>query len=298
MNLACYSQTTIPNSDFENWENIGASSEEPTNWNSIKTGGGFSNQGPQVCFRETVSPYSGTYCLRLETKSYFGTPINGLATTGKIQKPTTNPAGDYIMTDTADANFSSAFTGKPTEVSGFYKFTSVSSSSGKFTVILHGNYNVRNPADANSTPYIIAKAEFTTPTNTVSGWTSFSVPFTYFSTDTPSYILIIGDSGPINGNKLWLDNLNLTYNLNDNSFEQENNRVITYPNPTKGQVNLNLGNLKDVTINVYDINGKLIFSDTKINQSNYTFDLKNESGQYLVEVLSENNKKITKVIKL
>lgn len=298
VSFSCFSQSTIPNADFENWQNIGSNSEEPTNWNSVKTGGGFSNLGPQVCFRESNNPYTGNYCLKLETKSYFGTPISGMGTTGKIQNPTTNSNDNYVETTTTDANFNSPFTGKPTDISGYYKFTSAGTSSGKFTVILHGNYNVRNPADANSTPYIIAKAEFTIPNTTVSDWTSFSVPFTYFSSDTPSYILIIAESGSATGNILWLDNLDVTYALSNDTFQNENQTIITYPNPTKGQVNLNLEDLKDVTVNVYDVTGKLLFSDTKINQPNYSFDLKQTSGQYLIEVQSENKKKFAKVIKL
>ena len=66
-------QTTIPNGTFETWQNIGASDEEPTNWNGNKTGGGFANLGPQTCFRESGNVHSGSYCMRLENGSFFGT---------------------------------------------------------------------------------------------------------------------------------------------------------------------------------------------------------------------------------
>ena len=38
-----YSQQQIGNSGFEQWDNLGAPNEEPSNWNSFKTGSGSLN---------------------------------------------------------------------------------------------------------------------------------------------------------------------------------------------------------------------------------------------------------------
>src|SRR5688572_30901614 len=84
-------QTAIPNGAFENWQNVGSNTEEPTNWSGNKTGGGNATLGPQTCFREGTNPHTGTYCLKLDNASFFGTPINATVTTGKIEAPTTNP---------------------------------------------------------------------------------------------------------------------------------------------------------------------------------------------------------------
>lgn len=214
---SAFAQTQLPNTGFENWQNVGSSTEEPTNWNSNKTGGGFANLGPQTCYRESSGVYAGTYCLRVETKNYFGTPVNGTATTGKIQAPTTNPNDGYIQTLRSDANFYTAFIGRPDSLVGYYKYTQAGSDRAKIEITLHGDYDVRNPADAGSTPYIIGTASFLGTQGNVSSWTRFSVPFNYVNGSTPNYVLAIATASSAtgsaaSGSKLWVDELQVVYN--------------------------------------------------------------------------------------
>ncbi|MVO09310.1 T9SS type A sorting domain-containing protein [Flavobacterium sp. TP390] len=291
----CYSQTTLPNPDFENWQNVGSSTEEPTNWNSNKTGGGFASIGPQTCFRESTNPQNGTYCLKLETKSYFGSANVGYGTTGKINAPTSNPNDTYAETVRSDSNFNSPFTGRPDAFLGFFRNTYVGGNSGKIQIILHGDYDVRNPIDANSTPYIIGTAEFTIPSSSTAAWTSFNVPITYLSTDTPSYVLIIADSGNQVGNILWVDNLSLDYSLNAIDFENSNTSVI-YPNPTSGNFTLDLKEKNDITISIYDILGKLIYTKTDINDTTFTSNIDLETGTYMVQIISKDKTENIKLI--
>lgn len=211
-----HAQTQLPNVGYETWTNVSGSNAEPSNWNSNKTGGGFANLGPQTCFPETTNPYNGTYSVRLETKNYLGTPVNGTVTTGKIQAPSTNPLAGYVETLRSDANHNAPFTGRPDSLVGYYKYTSVSSDYAKIEAILHGNYDVRSPVNAGSTPFVIGTATFFTPTSTVSGWTRFSVPFTYVSGSNPNYALVIGTSsavqgGAVVGSILWLDEVQVVY---------------------------------------------------------------------------------------
>lgn len=218
LSLMLFGQTQLPNVGYETWTNIAGSNAEPSNWNSNKTGGGFANLGPQTCFPETTNPYNGTYCVRLETRSYLGTPVNGTVTTGRIQAPSTNPNQGYVETVRTDANFNAPFTGRPDSLVGYYRYTSVSGDYLKIEAVLHDNsYNVRSPADASSTAARIGSATFFGPTSTVSNWTRFSVPFNYVSGNNPSYALIIGTSsavqgGAIVGSILWLDDIQVVYN--------------------------------------------------------------------------------------
>ena len=41
VSLFAFAQTQITNPGFENWDNAGTATEEPTSWNSNKTGTGF-----------------------------------------------------------------------------------------------------------------------------------------------------------------------------------------------------------------------------------------------------------------
>lgn len=211
-----YSQTVMPNGSFESWQNVGSSNEEPTNWNSNKTGGGNSTLGPQTCFRESNNPHLGSYCLKLDNASFFGTPSIAVATTGKIQAPTTNPLNNYDQTLVADPNFNSSFTGRPDSLVGWYRFTKGGSDAPKIHAILHDNFDVTNPDQGGSASHIIGEAIFNGASISISSWTRFSVPFTYSNTNSPNYILITAmaasTQGASNANTtFWIDDLELKY---------------------------------------------------------------------------------------
>lgn len=211
-------QTTVPNGGFENWQNVGSSTEEPTNWNSNKTGGGFASLGPQTCSRAT-SPHSGTYCVKMETKSYFGTAVNGNCTTGKLQAPSTNPNDGYIETVTSDANFNTAFTGRPDSLVGWYKYTPSGGDQGKVQVNLHVGSG-RQP-EGGTSGNVVARATYFTGNTTTSSWTRFSVPFEYVAGTagqrTPEYFLCAmtssaSQTGGVQGSVMFIDDLEVIYN--------------------------------------------------------------------------------------
>jgi hypothetical protein len=213
--IALFSQTTIPNASFENWENVGETNAEPTSWSSNKTGGGFANLGPQTCSR-SAGTQSGSYCLKVETKSYFGMVVNGSATTGKIEAPSASPSAGYIRTVRAEDNHNTSFTGRPDSLVGYYKYKTSGGDQASVKIILHGAYDVEDPDQTGSKEYTIAVAEFSSPSSSINGWTRFSVPFTYLSKEKPKYILAtIASSNSLTnakkGSILWVDNLSLVY---------------------------------------------------------------------------------------
>lgn len=207
-------QTAVPNGGFENWTNAGGSSEEPTSWNSNKTGGGNASAAPQTCFREG-NPHSGTYCLRIKATTYFGVTVNGICATGRVEAPSFSSSDGYVGTVTSNANFNSPFTGRPDSLVGWYKFTSAGSNPGTVQVNLHtgaGALPESGTYQGNTTPNVVGRAVFNTPTSTVSGWTRFSVPFVYVNNSTPAYFLAVINTGATNNNVLYIDDLEAIYN--------------------------------------------------------------------------------------
>lgn len=70
-----------------------------------------------------------------------------------------------------------------------------------------------------------------------------------------------------------------------------------YPNPTQGNITINLSNASNVLVKIIDINGKVI-KTKQVNNAINTFDLSNyENGIYFVKIES-NDKVITKKISL
>lgn len=222
-----YSQTAIPSGDFENFSNVGSSTEEPQYWHSNKDGGGFATLGPQTCFRESSNPHGGSYCVRIASNSYFGTVVNGSCATGKIEAPSTNKSEGYIHTIApTSSGYGATFSGRPDSLVFWYRYTSVSSDYPTVEARLHiGNaYAPETPVNSNhpdSTVNIIARATWAGGTSTVSGWTRVSIPFVYVAgsagTRTPEYILITTTSsgnqtGGSSGSTLWLDDMVAIYN--------------------------------------------------------------------------------------
>lgn len=219
--ISSVAQTSITNGSLESWQNVGSNTEEPTQWNSNKTGGGNATSGPQTCFRESSNPHGGLYCARIASGSVFGIVVNGSLATGKVEAPSTNKSEGYIRTIATDPNYAMPFTSRPDSLIFWYRYTKQGSDFPRVEARLHvGNaYAPEAPVNGNhpdSTVNIIARAQWQGPATTVSGWTRIAVPFVYVDNRTPQFILITttssGDqTGGTSGSTLWLDDFDVFY---------------------------------------------------------------------------------------
>lgn len=73
--------------------------------------------------------------------------------------------------------------------------------------------------------------------------------------------------------------------------------TIVYPNPTTGVVNIDLKNATDAQLNVYALNGQLIYSEANVNGSVYNFELVGDPGLYVLEVIEGNTVSRHKIMK-
>lgn len=73
-------------------------------------------------------------------------------------------------------------------------------------------------------------------------------------------------------------------------------QALPYPNPNNGLVNFNLEALKDVSIKVYQMNGKLIYQESGINNPKYQINLNGAKGVYYVTLTTESISKNFKFI--
>lgn len=86
------------------------------------------------------------------------------------------------------------------------------------------------------------------------------------------------------------------FNLSTSDFEMET--VVAYPNPTNGSWNISNKNLSSYSINLYDINGKLIYVTENISERNHTIDASNlKAGIYVAKIISDNNNQSIKLVK-
>jgi len=300
-----FGQTQLTNGGFENWGNTSpGNSDEPTNWYSNKTGSNTAQLGPQTCFEDNTIYHGGTASVRVETKFYIIAVVNGNVTTGVVNAPTTDKHDGYIGTinysDPTDIR-RMAFTGRPDSIVGWYQYTqaaSDTSENGSIRTILHvGNYfDPELPSNNNhpdSTVNKIADALFTTPKHSVGTWTRFSIPFHYYRTDTPAYVMVNITSSQNQltntaGSKLWVDDLTMIYNpppQSVNNVSALETNVKAYSFDKVFYVDFMSRNNAESNVTVFDLNGRKVFSRTVKNDNIHSFDMSQyNSGVYLYHI--------------
>ena len=181
-----------PNAGFENWTQVG-NHFDPNDWNTLNPSTGII--GVFTCTRATgADVHSGTYAIKLTTKTVFGITANGIASTATLI--TTPPYG---------VTGGIPYTERPDSIVGWYMYAPASTAdSGFIQFVLLGA--------ANDT---IGFVRYTTPNTPVSTYTRFSAPVNYFSPATPvlSY-WILSSSGPVTpvaSSALIVDDIDLVF---------------------------------------------------------------------------------------
>jgi hypothetical protein len=81
--------------------------------------------------------------------------------------------------------------------------------------------------------------------------------------------------------------------ISETKFEN----VKIYPNPNNGIVNIHFGGLLNPVIRVLTLEGKLVYQQEKINSNEFQFKLDVESGVYFIEIYSQQEKSVYKLVK-
>jgi len=223
--MLTHAQMQIPNGDFELWQNVGSSNEEPNDWNGLKTGSGsLAGSAPKTIQRSTtVRPgTTGTYSVRAFTVSTFGVNANGNVTTGRVNAESISPANsaNYNYTVTNDAAYNAVMTDWPDSLVFWAKYNpSNQSSQARVRAVIHDNYSYRDPSasDANSPSHVVADATLNFNSNG-NVWQRISIPFNYSGpATTPAFFLITYTSnsqpgGGNSGDEVFIDDMTLVYN--------------------------------------------------------------------------------------
>ncbi len=274
----------VNNGDFESWDNLGIEDVEPTNWNSFMTASGtYSSSGAkQIDSSHVIRPgSSGTRSCRIWSRAItipiIGTIIaNGNLTTGRINMGSTTPSGssNYNYTSRSQSGFYHSFTGHPDSLVVWVKFkpSSGGTEQARIHAVIHDNYDVKDPADANSTSHIVGDATLNFPkTNGI--WVRKSIPFVYSGpSSTPLYLLVslttnMTPGSGSGGDSLYVDDMTLIYNpvlttgaISPTTFivDAGNSAAINVPFTLTGT--MNAGNI--VTAQLSDASGSFASPDT------------------------------------
>jgi len=92
--------------------------------------------------------------------------------------------------------------------------------------------------------------------------------------------------------------LEITYTVASNvSNVATTNGIKLYPNPTKDVVNINMGNLSNASVQVFNTIGRLVMEQNNINTPIHTIELPQNAGLYLIKVTANGKETTLKVIK-
>jgi hypothetical protein len=260
-------QNATPNAGFENWNSLG-NRVDPADWNTLNPNTAII--GVLTCTRASgTDAHSGSYAIKLTTKSVFGVTANGIASTGTLI--TTPPYG---------VTGGIPFTGRPDSITGWYKYTPQGADQGFVELQLLGSVNTDT----------IGYVRFETPNATVSSFTRFSAPVTYISPNNPSNsIWIISSSrgtNPVVNSSIIVDDIAMVFNPTSVATISASNNVQLLNNPASDELHLKLSENSTYLFQLVDISGSVILQKT-IDASDASINVAAvKSGLYYYQVKS------------
>jgi hypothetical protein len=285
----------ISNGSMESWDNLGLSTEEPSNWNGFKSGtGGLVSFGSQQVEQSTSirANATGMYCARIWSKSTLGIVANGALTLGQINMGSTTASSplNFNFSKTADTLFSEPISSVPDSVVFWAKYTAASGQQARMHAVVHDSANVHDPIDAASQPFVVARAELNY-SPTAGNWARFSAPFAY-EVQTglmpiAKYILLTfatnkNPGGGAANDEVLLDDIELIYNAS--SINELNAAVQVYYYTAQGLMFKELS--MDTELSIYSISGQLVKKGSFAQLSGKFL----PTGQYLLNFQGKSQK--------
>lgn len=280
------SKAQIPNSGFENWDNMGNYSN-PIGWSTMNNTTAVG--GIYTATKGTPGNPGSSY-LKLTSKTTPAGVVNGIAVSGKYDS-----VAQVVL-----SGFPYAM--RPTSLNGAWQHMIYGSSQGSIAVTFTKWNPTLHMRD------IIGSASKTLSGMAMS-WANFSIPIVYFVPDMPdSCIIVMRASGttPTDQDYLWVDNLSFAGVVNGVD-EKGVDAFSVYPNPAHSNqtVQFNLLKAGNVKAEVYGIDGKKIavLLDNYLTEGVHAMDLyhnnqQNEwvKGTYFLHLTTENATQIVKMI--
>lgn len=260
-----FGQQQIENPGFELWEEYGYGPDtlEPVNWNSLRTsdGGDLINGVIPVTLERSTDAHTGMYSVKLENDTILGMVAPGTMTNGRVHA-TLPPSDAYVYTIDTMPEFSTPFTDLPDSLKVWAKYFPQGGDIGRIVAILHSD--TAKIADPLQTNWIaVANIDLTEETTE---WTEFEVPFVYLNSNTPEYLLFAiyaGDAAnALLGSILYLDDFEMIYHETGIPKTTSENISIYFSN---NQLIADLQNTEiseDCKIEIVDISGRILFSQT------------------------------------
>ena len=267
-----YSQSNIPNGDFENWYNVVVNDTlnydelgtvPADDWmgtlNSLaKVPSSLDGPGPVTVFK-TTDKYSGTYAAKSVSANFpIGPSI--IFIPGMIGTAVLDMAGYRALLGKPCQDC------KPLRFSGYYKFEPVNGDSCAAVILLSRWNATAKKRDTIGYGKMVQH-------NAVSTYTQFDIPINYLKTGSvDSMTMLLVSSAGFNvinfmnshgqaGSTMYVDGLMLDYPAGIQQVLMPEVAVNTYPNPASDNLNVDLSKeVKNGAFEIYNSVGKLVGS--------------------------------------
>ncbi len=276
------SKAQIPNSGFETWTNMGTYNN-PDSWDCLNS----MTSGMSVYTCQKGTPGNpGTSYIKLTSKTVTGMGVMpGIAVCGTLDQSTMQPLSGF------------AFNQRPASLTGKWQHMIFGNSQGFIDVQL-------TYWDAGMQMNMPVATAHQTLSGMAMSWATFTIPLTYVSNNTPdSCIIILSASGsnPTNNDYLWVDNLSFTGTVAGIKTNDFSSTISVSPIPAVNDITVNLSSLNEkyVTLQISDMQGKLVTQLNKIEVSAKTsIDISAlQKGNYMLTVIATEGKGTINFIK-
>jgi hypothetical protein len=256
----------IPNPSFENWTPF--ETEEPDSWNTLNYG---KTSIPSAT--KSISSYSGSYALRLETITTTWGDTTGYVTNGKLGPG--GPAGGMQVF------------GNPSKITGYYKYIPVGNDTA-----LGAAFTFRNSV------MIENRMIAFTPKTT---YTYFEIPFSYSAWPYIDTLDLFFSSSNMQANAfmglgsvLFIDSLNVLYLPTGLADEGNSIQFSVYPNPFSSTALISFPDIHGEVYDflLFDMLGNVVMRKEAVFSNTIVIDRSNLlSGIYEYKALLRNTGK-------
>src|SRR6185312_10821204 len=155
----------------------------------------------------------------------------------------------------------------PDSIVGWYRYTPSGTDTGSVEITLSKWNTGTNKRD------VVGYAKFAQNTS-VASYTRFAKALTYSLTSAPDTMVIImvssSTSAPQVNSTMFVDDLGLVFNTTTNIAHNNvtNASVSIYPNPSHGEFIIETNSTEKQTVQMYDVNGKLVLTQTISGKTN------------------------------
>lgn len=231
---------TIPNADFEIWNNT-SGYNQPDSWSTLNKY--TSAASVYTCLKGSPGSKGAAY-MKLISKNVSGIGVvPGMALCGTIDEVSFAPKSGF------------AYSYRPSNFVGKYQYMGGNSKDIGYMRVILTKWNQQTQS---RDTIAIANKNLT---GMEMSWASFSMPMNYTSNDMPdSCMIILSASGntPVANSYLYVDDLAFTGISSDISNDDMMRKILVYPNPSNDELKFDFQEQKINQIRIFDLMGNLI----------------------------------------